>query len=55
MHINMMFSRTLLSAAVLTAFTMGSAIAADAPTVPGFQYGVNHSWILTAGNAMNAT
>ena len=55
MHINMMSSRTLLSAAVLTAFTMGSAIAADAPKVPGFQYGVNHSWILTAGNAMNAT
>ena len=58
MHINMMFSRTLLSAAVLTAFTMGSAIAADQankPKVPGFQYGVDHSWTLTAGNAMDAT
>ena len=58
MHINMMFSRTLLSAAVLTAFTMGSAIAADQankPKVPGFQYGEDHSWTLTAGNAMDAT
>ena len=50
------FSRTLLSTAVLTAITMGSAIAGDAPKVPGFQFGVSgSSWDLTAGNAMDAT
>ena len=47
-----MFSRTLLSTAVLTAITMGSAIAGDDPKVPGFQLNGN-SWDLTAGNAMS--
>ena len=53
--INMIFSRTILSTAVLTVFTMGSAIANE-PQVPGFQYGVaSKTWALTAGNAMDAT